>query len=414
MVIGALIIISPTVGSTLTYYYCSDLYMLGYFLAVLSVWFMVGKGGRTGIIFSGIALMLSAALYQAYISFAILLCLMYIMKLLIDNKVAKEQIYKSVGTCILGGILGIALYLSSNKIVQIITGIKATEDRGFSRMGMIDTNQIINQIKNCYITFFEYYFSDSMINNNYYGRKYINLLFFIAIVTIIIIILRKQKLLIYRKIFFVLLLLFIPLGFMSICILAPEVSVLDNTGVLMLPTMNYIYVFAVILFESIGEKNSWFTTVGIALFVQLILVFLIFLSLELGGQVYIKHNMLKTYNVAMQIHNRIEQYRVRNKICVIGNMEEGNYPELYPDLKNSQHWVAAGNKTIWPTFEGTQNCWICFIKQYLGKAYTVCSLEEYYEIINTPKYSQMGIFPDKNGVSVINDIVVIKLSDTTW
>ena len=138
------------------------------------------------------------------------------------------------------------------------------------------------------------------------------------------------------------------------------------------------------------------------------------LSLELGGQVYIKHNMLKTYNVAMQIHNRIEQYRVRNKICVIGNMEEGNYPELYPDLKNSQHWVAAGNKTIWPTFEGTQNCWICCIKQYLGKAYTVCSLEEYYEIINTPKYSQMGIFPDKNGVSVINDIVVIKLSDTTW
>ena len=41
LVIGALIIISPTVGSTLTYYYCSDLYMLGYFLAVLSVWFKV-------------------------------------------------------------------------------------------------------------------------------------------------------------------------------------------------------------------------------------------------------------------------------------------------------------------------------------------------------------------------------------
>lgn len=45
LVVGGIIIISPTVGSILTYYYCSDMYMLSYLLSVLAVWYLA-KGKK--------------------------------------------------------------------------------------------------------------------------------------------------------------------------------------------------------------------------------------------------------------------------------------------------------------------------------------------------------------------------------
>lgn len=85
--------------------------------------------------------------------------------------------------------------------------------------------------------------------------------------------------------------------------------------------------------------------------------------------------------------------------------------ENYPELAESQHWVTAGYKMIWQDFNGCQTCWCEFMKQYLGKTYDMCSKDQYDEIITTPEYTAMEIFPEENGAVLINDIVVIKLSN---
>lgn len=54
--------------------------------------------------------------------------------------------------------------------------------------------------------------------------------------------------------------------------------------------------------------------------------------LKLGGQPYLKHNMLKTNYVAEQMLNDIREYD-GDTICIIGCMEDGNYPEVYPELR---------------------------------------------------------------------------------
>ena len=92
-----------------------------------------------------------------------------------------------------------------------------------------------------------------------------------------------------------------PLISMNICILAPKVSIFDSTGVLMLPTMNYLYIFAVILIRHLNVKEFWRTVYGVGIFIGTAAVFVMLLWLELGGQTYMKYNMLKTYNVSRKL-----------------------------------------------------------------------------------------------------------------
>lgn len=141
LLVGALIIISPTVGSTLTYYYCSDFYMISYLLAVLAVWLML-REGKASLFVSSICLMLSAAIYQAYISLAILLCFIYFIQMSVDPEANDKEILEKTIRFLTGGFAGVVLYLISNKAVQKICMIDAPQNRGFAQMGTIDFKHI--------------------------------------------------------------------------------------------------------------------------------------------------------------------------------------------------------------------------------------------------------------------------------
>lgn len=206
-----------------------------------------------------------------------------------------------------------------------------------------------------------------------------------------------------------------PVVSLNICILAPKTSIFDTTGVLMVPTMNYIYVVAVILLQLLDVKEFYQKMCRAGVFAAAAAVLVMLLQLELGGQAYMKHNMFKTYNVARQMEERANRYGWKAKnLLVIGDMELGNYPENYSKLAESQHWVTASQKTIWKDFNGTQACWHHFIYQYMGKYYGICAREQYDSIIETQAYLDMSIFPEEGSVILINDTVVIKLSDPAW
>ena len=113
-----------------------------------------------------------------------------------------------------------------------------------------------------------------------------------------------------------------------------------------------------------------------------------------------------TYDIEKQVDNSNEYV-----ICFVGQVEKGNYPEVYPELLDSLHWVTASYGTVWDDFLGTQECWKAYIKQYTGKQYKRCSEEDYEEIIKSEFFHNMNNYPDENSVSVYNDsVVVVRLS----
>lgn len=206
----------------------------------------------------------------------------------------------------------------------------------------------------------------------------------------------------------------LPMATMIISIIAPDVSIYDATGVPMLPTMNYIYVFAIILLQILTGKGKIQLIQEMWLLGSEILIIMMLLTMESQGQVYQKHNMEKTYYVACQMVDEIEKIGGEHKICIVGEMENGNYPELYPELQESLKWLTASKGTIWKNYAGAQNGWNMFMKQYIGKSYSICKSTKYDDIKTTTEFQGMTNFPEEGSVQLIDDVIVIKLSDSTW
>lgn len=414
---GVLIILSPSIGCILTYYYCSDMYMLSYLLAVISIWTLIKKDTWHSLPASAILLTISCSIYQAYLGIAITICFLYLLYMLTDETTTLSQIFRQCSRFAIGGISAVFLYLCSNKLIQFFFHINAVEDRGFSKMGTLHIKELPQLLYKCYAHFYQYFFTSSMINNtgDNGSRRLINILFFILIVILLLALCLYLHLSVYRKLSSLILILLAPPAFMSIIIMAPEVNILDPTGVLMLPTMNYIYILGIILMLRIV---SFFPKlIPCISYACCVSVSGMLLTMELMGQSYMQHNMYKTNFVASQIIAGIEEAvdeSTQYKLCIIGNMENGNYPEQYPQLKESLHWLSPYYKTIWPTYSGTQNGWNSYFKQFCGKSYNICSWDEYQTIVQTGLPAQMSNFPDKNSIFVSDNIIIIKLSEPTW
>lgn len=415
IVVGALLIVSPFVGSTLSYYYCSDMYFLSCFFSVAAIYILAHMQGKKYVAFSALLLCLSCCIYQGYLSLAITLCLMFLIKMLIDKEDIKQALMQAM-RFLTGGICGILLYFVSSKLIQKWSGVSATDDRGFSRMGQISLSQLPSQIKGCYYCFIDYFFRGTFIYNYFGGRRTINFIFFLILIVLLLLILCTKRTWVNR-ILLVGMVLCVPISTMSILILAPEVSISGTTGCLILPAMNCVYMLGILFLKGLEKENVLGLKSSIVLLTASIAVCWMLLLLELAGQTYIKHYVKKTNTVAGLMIREIED-AVDNsneyRLCIAGTMESGNFPDLYRWWEQSLHWTSMHQKTIWVDYYNAQRCWCSWMANYCGKSYSQCGMDEYDRLKEEGFFDNMPCFPDEGSVVVRGDIIVIKLGDSIW
>ena len=104
---GGLLVAFPALSSTFAYVFTLDGYMLALFLAVLSVY--LTKQYKMGFLAGAVALAFSMGAYQAYLSFAVLLCLYMVLLICLTEKSVKEKLGEMLRYLLMGGI-GMALY----------------------------------------------------------------------------------------------------------------------------------------------------------------------------------------------------------------------------------------------------------------------------------------------------------------
>lgn len=97
--------------------------------------------------------------------------------------------------------------------------------------------------------------------------------------------------------------------------------------------------------------------------------------------------------------------------CIIGTMENGNFPNSQIDLAESIHWLTADYGIIWSDGNGRNCCWRHLIEQFIGASYTNCNPELIAKLEKSELVNNMSNFPETNSVRIVDDIVVIKLSD---
>lgn len=414
---GILLIVSPSFQGTLTYYYCSAYYLLANLLTLISSIVLLRSGTKLKwyyLLSAMVMVCIAMATYQAYIGIIVTVAFIYFIIEILNPELPVKKLAVKMFHLLTGCGGGLLLYLISNKIILKYWGLSLETGRGFAKMGTIQFENLKRTLMECYLNCYQYYFGDRMLNNSYgwIPRKSINfwVCFVIAAAWLLILFKMKQKA--GRKLLAIIAFLLLPIAFMCITICAPEVSIFDSTGVLMIPTMNYLYIFLLIL-----RQKCSFLKVRLRDLVCTVssgLVIIMLGELALDGQTYMKHCMDKTQYVAYEMsHSIMENFSSDSemRVCIIGKMEDGNFPELYPELRESVHWTTAFHGTIWNNPGAWQKGWIRYMKQFLGVQYQSVSTEEIDIIIASEKYREMAIFPEQGSVQRIGDVVVVKLSE---
>lgn len=205
-----------------------------------------------------------------------------------------------------------------------------------------------------------------------------------------------------------------PVVFLAITIIAPKVSIYDSTGILMLPTMNYLYLITLLLVNRLSQyKESmlqvlmqWIT---LALFVKIAAISISFI---MAFSAYMQLESRKQYALAISLAekiNEISDYSEHKQVMFGGSVEFGNYDTQYSELQNIVQGTTAAHNSIWKDPNGRQWGWHNYFKQYLGLSYGMCDKETYNRIIESQEYQSMSEWPDNNSIKLIDEITVINL-----
>ena len=132
---GGLLVSFPALASTFAYVFTLDGYMLAMFLAVLAVLFT--KKFRFGYVPGAVCLSLSMGVYQAYLSFAMILSIFCVFMLFAGEGMCRVRFWRTCGQALHYlhmGVLGAVLYVVFLQILLRLQGKVLANYQGIDGM----------------------------------------------------------------------------------------------------------------------------------------------------------------------------------------------------------------------------------------------------------------------------------------
>lgn len=399
--IGALVATFPTVTSVMMYNYVADGYALAFLFSCVAA--MLITKDNPCYIGSLVLIALSAGIYQAYITVTIMLLLLsLILELIYKNTAVKKVIFKSL-KFLLTGVLGMALYYLVMTVLLKLTGTTLLEYQGLDSAASfkgIDISGALYTIKESFVN----YFFDFSSGLNVFGI--INCFVFVLTLILYLTDVIKNKLGIAKILMLCICVILLPVG----------ASVLSfiNSGIdyhnLMKMGFLVFYLFFILQYENTSVKPSkvkqWIILVVTAI--------LIFNQTIIANVSYHKLNMAyeKSYGTLIRIADRIEQTEGAGEcdsILVLGYLPESEAysVKLPPDMTGTTdgYILRADDEIV------GQSVLCSALNDYCGKNYKFISGEEKSEFLKRIDTDSLNNWPAKNSISVIDNIIVIKLGD---
>lgn len=406
--------VAPNISATLTFFYCSDAYILGMLFATLSV-FMIKKykDKKWIIIVSGLFIAIAMGMYQTYLSVTMVLC---ISTLIVDsiNKIDIKQILITLFKYIIMGILGILFFYSLSHFILLITHLPISGYSGANTIGLATLLQMPELLPEAYQSFFSYYFNDNIIPNTIWNTNILYIVIFALILLSTIYLVIKNK--VYeKKLNLILAIIFIilaPICFGIIEIMVPDVDI----HILMACSMILIFPLFFKILELL-PKN---------IFSNILKYIMVFCSLGViwnytwqdnASYIAMKSMQNQTESTLSRIVTRIEEldgYTKEMPVLFLGGLENN----LYLNRNNTsieakkiydRTWgFISNNSTIW---WGNLDSYKKMLYEYVGVNMNLVSEWDSLEIFETEEYKNMKYYPSKDSIKIINNTVVVKLSD---
>lgn len=407
-------VVAPNISATLTFFYCSDAYILGMLLATLAVYIIRKNESQNWVILiSGLLIAFSMGMYQTYLSVTMVLC---IATLIIDalNKKEKKQIFINILKYVVMGIIGIILFYALSHIVLLIRSLPVSSYSGANSIGLETLLNLPQLLPQAYRSFFDYYFTDNMIPNTIWNTNILYIIIFGVMLVSAIYIIVKNK--VYEKrtntILALVFVIIAPVCFGIIEIMVPDVDI----HILMACSMIYIFPIFLKILEMLPKTTTSKIFKYIVTMCSLIIIWN-YIWQDNASYIAMKSMQNQTEATLSRIVTQIEgldEYKEDMPVLFLGGLENNTYlsrknTSIEAKKLFDRTWGFIANKsTIW---WGNLDSWRKILYEYEGVNLNLVSEWEKADLLQTDEFKNMKYYPEKDSIKIIDGTVVVRLSD---
>lgn len=403
VLVSGLLVSFPALASTFAYVFTLDGYMLALFLAVLSV--LLTKKYRRGFLTGAVCLALSMGIYQAYLPFAIILCIYTILIHFIDE----GEIKTKVKTCLnyfYMGVIGVSLYYIMLQILLKIQGKELADYQGISSMTAGGGSQtgIMTMLSEMYKDFLVFSTKGNILFNNIFSFTGMLLLVGVLAVVVITLVFRRKW---WKKLNF----------FVIIGLLVIGLPFATNIILLISPNVNYhllmryqwvLYPILMIAFIcKFGKESRLSTWLEWGLVCGAFVMVFNYAVADHIGYSNLEKRYEKTYAYCVRLLDRIEQaegYYQGIPIAIVGVVGDAEFPVTDITEEVTGGMIGLSGDTLLYTADNYAQ----FMKNYLGATLNFLDVNTVGEIYYSEEYVAMDSFPGENSVKVVDGILYVK------
>lgn len=400
VMIAGLVVAFPTVTATFCYSFTVDGYMLALLLAVLS--FCLAYKYKWGFLPAILTLGISLGIYQAYMSVTIVLCVIGLVRDVLDGEKYKNMLVKGLKFLFMG-LMSYVFYVITLKAMLALEGMSLSGYQGSDKVMSVSLSSVPAGLKAAFTSSRLFLMYSGVLAQNIFMK--IALVLFVLLVIYILVrrVLKfKGKEIILRSVCILILLAMLPFAISYVAIISPDTFY----HILLRMSVALLFVFPFIIYKEFKEKISYKILAGAAS--VMIISFIVSANICYFNM---NERYEKTYSFCVRLVDRIEQtpgYEQGDEIAILGGFpSDTNYPST--DITKDTlvgFFGVDGDYCV-----NSSDKFAEFIKHYIGVTLNCVDFERQLELVSCDEYNDLEPFPSDKSIGKIDGVWVVRLND---
>lgn len=400
---SGILVAYPAVTNTLYYSYTADGYMLAMFLAAIGVWMLrFGQEKKICFLLAGVLFCIVCGIYQAYVSFALVLAIAYLIKELLEKDRKIKEILVWIFSRVSVMAIALGLYYIVWKVCLAVQKVSATTYQGMDKIGQINSGDLKKAFAKMIKNFIISLLGSNIFETGLTAFAVVSIIFLLAFVVAYAVIVKKSG--IFRRKSSFAILLLCPFAAVFCAYMWFFVSRGVAYHMIMLQSLSIIYIMAVYL------ADRWLRPKASTAFAGLTVVLVsAFVVLANTGYHLLDKNYESAYAQSVEMLSRIYAIADRDGIDV------QNIAILGRADKETQKGREGGTDIISVMIETPilldHRHASAFLKEFTSTDLMPVEQETVESLERSELTEGMGTWPEADSIRIVGDTAVVNLGN---
>ena len=406
MLLAAVLVVYPTLASNFAYIFTADGYMFALMLAVLAV-FLV-ECSKWGFVYGAVALGFSMGIYQAYVSFTMILAVYAVCRAWFFGKNLKEKWDVTWRYIAMGG-LGAAIYYV---MLQILLKVQRTELSGYQGIGEGNAKPLTETLIHIYKDFVYHTLQGNIMMQKGFLTIAMVVLLAVAAVVLLLAMWKNGSFKdVWTYLAGVAAVIVLPICFNAILLISPDVTYhsLMRYQWVLIPMAALVILdrLSGVVFTANGRDCKMAASISWAGLIMAVVIAFEYTVICNIGYFNLEKKYEKTYAYCLRMLDRMEEtegYYHGIPVVMIGVVGDHYLPSTDLTVGVTDSLIGVNGDYLFYTAENYR----AFMEYYFGVKMELVDIEDVPRYISTPEYIEMEVFPKQNSMKVVDGILYIR------